>query len=375
MKSAFTADQAAAFRLQRQHLSRETGSTLIDVCRDSGGIQAQMMPAAEMSLWTRRQETTREEIRTALWTRRDLVKTSAMRMTLHLIPASDLATYIAALKPNAWAILQRICTRLRAKPADLQSLMSTVVDALADGPKTHHELVRLASRNASRGVRVWLKLAWSAVRPAVAEGLILYGPSKGGEATFVRTDTWLPRQPTVTIESARATLLRRSLSAFGPATPHDFSKWSGIRIDDAKTIMQSIADEAVQVTVDGASGWLLRDDVAALAESRLDDTEVRLLPAFDTLLLAHATKEHLVARQYYKRVYRPQAWISPVVLVGGRVVAVWFSKTRGARVDVDVQPFERIARSVRNAIGSEIDALAAFVGARCDVTFTEPRKQ
>jgi hypothetical protein len=50
---------------------------------------------------------------------------------------------------------------------------------------------------------------------------------------------------------------------------------------------------------------------------------VRLLPAFDAFLLAHATKDHIVDPRFYKRVYRNQGWISPVVLVGGRIAAVW----------------------------------------------------
>ena len=42
-----------------------------------------------------------------------------------------------------------------------------------------------------QGVRAWLDHAWSAVRPAVIEGAIVYGPPRGAEATFVRADTWI----------------------------------------------------------------------------------------------------------------------------------------------------------------------------------------
>ena len=81
-----TAAQVAAFRLARHHLSGEGRSSLVSVCRDVGGIQAQVMSAAELSLWTRRRETRRADVQAALWQRRELVKTTCMRMTLHLIP-------------------------------------------------------------------------------------------------------------------------------------------------------------------------------------------------------------------------------------------------------------------------------------------------
>jgi uncharacterized protein YcaQ len=376
MKTTFTGAQAAGFRLRRQHLQpskqiprARCPDTVVDICRDTAGIQAQVMSAAEMSIWTRGRTITRDDIRAALWTRREVVKTSAMRFTLHLVPADDFATYIAALKPSAYGIINRVFTRLSARPDDVQAVIQSVVDALADGPKTQQELVAVAARTPSKGVRAWLKLAWSAVRPAVVQGLVVYGPSKGGEVTFVRTDKWLPPQPVIATDDARAALMRKFLAAFGPATPHDFAKWSGIPIGDAKRVLQSIADDTIAVTVDGAPGWVLRHHVDELRESRLDDT-IRLLPAFDTLLLAHATKEHIVDLKYYKRVYRPQAWISPVVLAGGRIVAVWFPKTRGKRVEVDVQPFTPLPRRIRDAVAEETAALGAFLGVDAQVRFT-----
>src|SRR5262249_57344449 len=123
-----------------------------------------------------------------------------------------------------------------------------------------------------------------------------------------------------------------------------------VRAADAGAALESIAGDAVRVTVDGAPSWLLRRDLASLERSVLDTDAVTLLPLFDTLMLAHATKEHLVERRWNARVYRPQGWISPVVLQGGRVVAVWFSKPRGTAVEGDVQPIARHDRSRRERI-------------------------
>lgn len=368
---AFKASQASAFRLRRQHLHSDvaTVASVVEVCRDTGGIQAQVMSAAETALWTRARGLTPADIRAALWERRAIVKTSAMRLTLHLIPADDFSMYISALKPMSTAILQKFFMRLRLKPSDIERVMTVLMDALADGPQTQQMLIARATEGAGRGVRAWLKLAWSAVRPLAVEGAIVYGPSRGVEATFVRTDRWLPRQPAMPVDVARVGLLRRFLSAFGPATAHDFSKWSGMKVSDAKAALEALGDEVVLVTVDGAHAWMLRCDVDELAASRLDAKAVRLLPAFDTLLLAHATKEHLVDARHYKRVYRPQGWISPVILQGERVIAVWFAKARGSDVQIDVQPFGRLERRVRAAIDAEMQALAGFVGRHCDVRY------
>jgi uncharacterized protein YcaQ len=378
-----TAAQAAAFRLQRQHLQRgrsadayalrrsadagrakpSAGRSVVDVVRDSAGIQAQVQSAAEMAIWTRRRQTTREEVRRALWETRELVKTSAMRLTLHLIPAADHAVYIEAMRPASRAVLARWQRRLKITAAHVQIMIETVLEALADGALPQQELVARAKRRAPKGMRAWLDHAWSAVRPAVVEGAIVYGPPRGAEATFVRVDLWLGPQPAMTVDAARAELLRRFLRAFGPATAHDFAKWSGMRVTETRTVVAALEPELTPVSVDGAAGWILSGDVDVLRRATLDADAVRLLGPFDSLLLAHATKEHLVDARFYKRVYRPQGWISAVVLRGSTIIGTWTQTTEGKRIAIDVELFRRESAAVRRAIEDEVDTLSAFVGA------------
>lgn len=389
---SFTAAQAAAFRLSRQHLISErpaaparrrakastsgkapadrSAERLADVVRDTAGIQAQVMSAAELSIWTRRQSTVRGEVQAALWETRDLVRTSAMRLTLHVVPACDLAMYIAALKPMATATLQRWHARVGARPEQVRAMIAAVVDSFrGDEAQTQRELIARAKKRAGRGIRAWLDHAWSAVRPAVIDGAIVYGPPRGAEATFVRADAWLGAQPPIGADDARAELLRRFLSAFGPATAYDFAKWSGLKTSDAKSALAALADEVAGVAIDDGRGWILRRDVPQLAASRLDAQAIRLLPAFDSLLLAHATKEHLVDARCYKRVYRPQGWISPTVLQGGRIIGVWFQKPAAKHVVLDVQLFNAPTPAVRDAIAAEANAMSSFLGARCEPRF------
>jgi uncharacterized protein YcaQ len=381
---SFNAAQAAAFRLSRHHLVDRSAKAfalregddrsaeafalrerLVDVVRDTGGIQAQVMSAAETALWTRRRSTTRAEIQTALFERREIVRTSAMRLTLHLIPARDLSMVIAALRPMSMATLQRWQARVGAKPDHVKGLVDSIVEALGDGPRTQQELIACARKKSGKGARAWLEHAWSAVRPAVIDGLIVYGPPRGAEATFVRVDEWLPKQPGFEVADARAELLRRFLSAFGPATAHDFAKWSGLKTTDARTALDSLREEVVQVSIESAPGWILRADLDALRRSALDEDAVRLLGAFDSFLLAHATKEHLVAPRHYKRVYRPQGWISPVVLRGGTIVGVWFPKTAGRTVTLGVELFGRVEPAIRRLVEREAEEMGRFLGARC----------
>jgi hypothetical protein len=219
-------------------------------------------------------------------------------------------------------------------------------------------------------MRIWLKYAWSAMRPAILEGLICYGPPRGAEATFVRVDQWLSTQKAPEEMDARIELATRFLTAFGPATHRDFAKWSGLKTSETRPLFDRLRGLIEPVSVDGATSFILRRDCDELADAS-PDREPKLLPSFDTFLLAHAAKDHMVAPSFYKRVYRNQGWLSPVVLVGGRIVAVWFLEQRVKAFTVDIRPFAPLSARVRDGLHREADALGQFLGARCEATIAE----
>ena len=372
---SFTADRIAAFRLARHHLIAGPEATalrnasLVDVCADVGGIQAQVMSAAELSLWTRRRTTNKSDVKAALWETRELVKTTSMRRTLHLLPSRDFQMYVAAMRDWSLGQTNNLLSRIGASAKHVDTMIATVMDALDDGPKTQQQLLARAKTMANKGMRAWLKYAWSAMRPAIVEGLIVYGPSRGAAATFVRVDQWLPPQKKTDAGEAQLALARRFMRAFGPATYRDFSKWSGLPTSITKPIFETLSESFAAVRVDDEASVLLKDDIDALSSATPDRT-AKLLPSFDTFLLAHQTKDHLVDRRFYKRVYRNQGWLSPVVIVGGRIVAVWFLEERAKAFTVDVQPFGALDSRVRRGIAAEAEALGRFLDARCDVQFS-----
>jgi Winged helix DNA-binding domain len=366
-----TGDQVAAFRLERHHLTDPgDGAGIVGIAGDVCGIQAQVMSSAELALFARCRTTTRAEIRDALWQKRSLVKTALMRITLHLVPAAEYTTYITALREAGVALVQRISARMKVDVAEMYAMSDFVTEALSDAPLTQQELAKRAWARASPRMRKWLKYGWSVFRPAIVQGLICYGPPKRSEVTFVRVDRWLPRQRAITPADARQTLARHFLGAYGPADARDFYKWSGMAMANAKAAWAAIANDLQDVDVDGRTLSVLARDAAALKNATLDRSSVRLLPAFDPLLLAHFEKDHLVERRHYKRVYRNQGWLSPVVLVGGRIAGVWFLRATAKRLTADVDLFARASRDVSRAIAAEADAIGRFLGTPCEAVFS-----
>lgn len=369
MTRAFKWSEVAAFRLARHHLAGQNSANFITISKNICGVQAQLMPAAEMQLWVRRHELARAEIHSALWKKRTLVKTYGMRGTLHLLPAADFSMYINALKSSVTESTRRIMARFGITANEIEGLHAAAVEVLRAGPLTKGELIARVKPQVSRKLRAVMTQFWNIFRSAFTEGLLCYGPASGKTTVFIRVDQWLPRQKEIPELAAQQMLLRRYLRAYGPATLQDFSKWTGLRMSEAKAVWETMHDEIFEVSIEDEKAFLLRDDHDQLANSSHDGHVLRLLPHFDPYLLAHADKNHLVSSSYYKRVYRNQGWISPVILLDGRVIGVWSYTRRTKRWLLEIEPFGKFSKSLRGKIEEEAASLGNFLQTSWEIKF------
>jgi hypothetical protein len=373
-----TWDQVAAFRLARHHLlERASKKALLSVVRDMGGAQAQLLSAAQISLWSRVRGLRIADVEEAI-RERTLVKASCMRRTLFLVPSEHLATFVRgtagrAEKEIRWARGKGVPDRV------IDAAIEAALGAL-DEPLTRPEIAERVSR--ALGVRMqsfegggWGNRRKLAAVPvgelnypvvellhlAAARGVICYGPRRGNEPTFVRADAWIPKWQDVPKEQAEGLLLRTYLRGFGPATTADFALWTGMTLTEARAIWARQQADFAPVNVQGWEAEVLQEDLKELARARFEHPLVRLLPYFDSYLLGHKEREHLVALTHRANIYRPQGWIAPVVLVDGRAVAVWEHARAGNRLVVEVTKFGSISRRITSGIRDEARDLGRFL--------------
>src|SRR5258707_1788504 len=353
-------EQIHAFRMQRHHLLDQPISDPVRVCADICGAQAQLMSAAEIALWARVRNLKRETIHSALWEKRTLIRTWVMRQTLHLISAADFPFVITAIRDSRVAAVLRVMARFGISESEVETLNTAVVDALTSGPKTKRELTEQLEPTWNKKLRYWMTGAWNGFRAAVVEGLVCYGPSQGNEVTFVRADLWLPSHKKISVAAAQRLLFRRYLSAYGPASVQDFSRWSGIPMPQVKLVREQLRDELVELGP--AKGLLLKEDYRELKNTSPISKSACLLPGFDPYVLGHALKDHLIEPKYYKQLYRNQGWISPVILVDGKSAGIWSHGMSRGKLIMDLKPFAKLSRAARDRIEEHKASLARFLG-------------
>src|SRR5712691_282273 len=106
----------------------------------TGGIQAQVMSAAELALWARTDGLLVQNVKSALWQDRTLIKTWAMRCTLHLISASEFPLYVAARSTHQARNWEYYFSYYGITPAEYDAFIAAVPHILGSTPMTREQL-------------------------------------------------------------------------------------------------------------------------------------------------------------------------------------------------------------------------------------------
>lgn len=175
--------QVHAWRLSQHGISpRLSSGDIVEAVRRTGGIQAQVMSAAELALVTRVEGLSSHEIRSALWQDHTLIKTWAMRATLHVLATRDFPLYAAALSFHAFRNWSAYFAYYGLSPAQHEALLAAVPQVVGSEPMTREQLASaLAKQTGIAHVRdVILSSGWGTpLKQSALRGDLCFGPNQG----------------------------------------------------------------------------------------------------------------------------------------------------------------------------------------------------
>ena len=323
------------------------------------------MSFAELQIAVR-VDCTPADIREALWKRKTLVKTWLMRGTLHLARSTDLPVYTGVLGAHSLRNVNAWLKYLKLTERQMNNLFERIRAALDGTPVTREELITVVGRGQTAHVRQILKSGWGGLlKPAARKGWLCFGPNRGQSVTFVRPQNWLNEWHELEPEAANAEVARRYLRAYGPATRKDYSRWLGMFPGADRAAWAAIEKELISVSVEGQTVQMLAVDLKSMRSGAAQES-VQLLPGFDPYLMGHATRDHLFDPVHRWKVSRVAGWISPVLLVGGRVLGVWTHSVTKDTLKVDIASFAPLKPRVIKEAGARAETIAAALGVKLD---------
>jgi Winged helix DNA-binding domain len=335
-ESGVTGDRLGRLRLAAQALTPATAAAgPVDAARAVVGIQAQDVRAAALALRSRVPGLRRADVDGS-----PLMRTWTLRGTVHLHDPADLPWLDAVLGPRNRARFEEAMRR-RGDYEVASGLLGDLVELLAGGPLDRATLLaELAGRGhpALGQPSVNILMPWAAAR-----GLVAGLPDGRYRAA--------QPLPAVDAEAALATLARRYLAGYGPASAADLAWWSGLPLATARRALAAAAPTETAGELFALPGTF--DAAPPAAPPAL------LLAAFDTTMLGYRRREPLVAASHDRRVLPGGGMLRPVVLVDGRAAGTWGVPVRAGRPAVTIEWFGDPAPSA--ALDAEMRRVEAFL--------------
>lgn len=355
--------QVHAWRLSQHGLfPRFPAQDLLQAVTRTAGIQAQVMSAAELAMCARVEGLSPHDVQAALFQDRTLVKTWAMRGTLHFLSAREFPLYIAARDWQQTANWSKYFTEFGlTTSAQQEAFLSAIPHVLEQGPLTRQQLADAVAKHMGIvHVRDFiLSESWGTpLKPSAYRGELCFGPGQGKTVTFMNPRGWMGNWQPIEPKLALQEIARRYLQAYGPATLEDFAFWWGCSKTIAKKLFQALAEEVAEVEVEGWRAIALRATLP-LIQSLEPVEAVHLLPLFDAYTIGMPRDcEPLLVQAYKRHVFNLQGWTFAVVLVNGSIQGIWHSTIRRAHTVIRVNLFSSPTASICKGIEAEAERLS-----------------
>lgn len=360
--TAWTREALTYETMVRQGLSSRRPIGVADAVRSVLALQAQEPAAPYLALWNRIEGFDANDLDRA-FADGAVVKASLFRFTLHAVDASDLPWARAAMQSRVrdagyHDVLDDIGLTAE-RVGELLARLSTVMTephGNADMERVLSEFVPEAEDTAR---------LWSALRVV---GAFRHAPT---------TDPWsFGRRPafqpcTVGADdepAASAELVRRYLTAFGPATVADLSQFTILKRSALREVVESMADVVAVAGPDGAQ-LVDVDGGGPRPEAEMASLPPRLLGMWDSVLLAYADRSRVIPDGHRAHVIRRNGDVLPTVLVEGLVRGVWRASTDAIEVralepldDATMDSLDEEARDLRRLLADREPAVFSRVG-------------
>lgn len=337
--------------LARQWLLSRQDTSALHALEHLIGLQAQAPMPPYYGLWCRLEHFRADELSTLLL-ERQAVRLVLMRGTVHVVAAQDALPLRTLVQPLMDRDLRRNTTySALVAEGDLSELTATGQDLLGQQALTLPELrSKLAELYPERQPNA-LSQALRSLLPLVqVPPRGVWGQS--GQPKLMTAEGWLgqPLAAPLTLDD----LARRYLRAFGPASPADMGQWCGLtRLGE---VFEHLRPQLV--TFRDTGGTELFDLPDAPRPSQDTPAPVRLLPAFDNLLLSHAKRRRVMSEEAQNRVFAVKNGVFPhTILIDGFVAGTWRIELGRKDAKLTLELFQPATKDTKDQLGAEAHRL------------------
>ena len=341
-------------RLTQQQIEHTAFKTPHEVVAWFGVMQGQDYAGVKWSIGLRMQHGTDAAVEQALIERR-IVRTWAVRGTLHMLVAEDLRWLVALLGQRLIASGARRYRELELDAPTLARSADLIAEHLSDG-KSHSRTAILTMLH-QHHISTAGQRAPHILQHAALRGLICQTNTVRNTPNYVAVDDALPHGKPMSPEEAVAELARRYFTSHGPATLNDFAWWSGLKVSDARAGIAANRAHLDEARIHDEAHWF-----APLQQAVTPQPRVHLLPGFDEYLLGYQRREDVIPRQHHAHWTHGNGMFTPLFVIDGRIAGRWKRTTTRNKITLDATSIHKLSSQDVTALHEAADQYGQFLG-------------
>jgi len=326
------------------------------------GIQSQNFQESLASFWARIDGFHNNDVMSELRPGGGLVRTRAVRGTMHTIPCKDYYTYVlgaAGDRFHSW--LDRIA-RQRNYPSReerFRLIYRPVLEEIKGRAVTKEEMTAIVSARArSLGLK---EGAWTGMGEMEFNGLLVDAGKKGSRSVYMRSDDWIPRlKSPPDRQTCSVELVRRYIARHGPVLKEDILYWAFYSRQQLDKALADLSGEIVELKM-GRSKNPMIDLDRSIDRKFPPPPQAIILPKYDSLMMSLRDKSRFMDMRYYKRVHHALGMVRPTVLVDGFVAAIWRRIAKKNSNVIEVHSFKKLDSQQKEAVEQKFSEYAEYI--------------
>jgi hypothetical protein len=339
-----TGQEIANLRLLNQRIALPSFTGPAEVVGWLGAVQAQDYFGAKWALGLRMRAAIDSEIEAA-FNEGSILRTHVLRPTWHFVLPADIRWMLALTAPRVHALNAYMYRQQGLDKNLLKRSNDTLAKALEDGGQLTRDELREVLQNKDIAAEHGLRMSYLLMY-AELEGMLCSGPRRGRQFTYALLAERAPQARMLEREESLAELARRFFHSRGPASVHDFAKWSGLTVADARKGLEAVKDGLEQELVDGQAYWFLRPRTPLNASS----PHAYLLSVYDEYISGYKDRSAIDANDLADLFIEMGNALQFIIVLDGQLVGTWKRTIRKDAVAIKTIPLKKLSEGEKQAI-------------------------
>jgi hypothetical protein len=263
------------------------------------------------------------------------------------VAPADIRWLLALTAPRVHAANAFMYRKLELGAAVFKRSDAALARALGGGRQLTRDELRSALEKAGIATGEGIRLAYL-VMHAELEGVVCSGARRGKQFTYALLEERVPKVRTLGREEALAELAGRYFRSRGPATVHDFAKWSGLTIPDARRGLEAVSAGLRPEVVDGRTYWLSPSPAAKPAAS----PAAHLLSIYDEYVSGYKDRGAIGGAEAGARLTAFGNALTAIIVVDSQIVGTWSRTTGKNAVTIETNLFARLTKAQHRAVAA-----------------------